>query len=849
MGLEQFDMKIQYQTDGIDFWRPSNPNVKLTLQEILAELSHFESIDARNLAINNSSKFAKRYNQIVTSNQARDDGIPEFHKRRLESKIQSYNEALPDFYEQLEPKLNLYVTDLATIKIVPAAVEIDKKEQLINISERIQMLKTKINDTHRIITDIGSDTSDSNEKKLCMKLTISILKDSDDYFNDIQNKLNEILRIEQEEKDKATKKENETRDGIFKAMEHGGQAELYSHELEKLINSDAITPLEKRGDKFTNETDQKFKAMQTKIDTWNKDVVQKFIVDEDKFPNLFQTLCRLQHRAERLSERCTVKRKRTSELTLQLQKQQQEIEADRIKELEKLKNAARDFFNKSESPFNASAFFKRFLHWVARIKNNKYLLDHLRHVDVIKGFMTKESEFDKITEPKDFIDRVVNAETWMRLPEAEEYIGLVQSEEYTKRDSKYLRIWNGFGLDILLESYVFNFCDKSEPEPEAPTPNSSLLFSFPLYNPLIYPHIPLPTPTQPTPTPTPKPTNKIGRWVNFGVSTQERPYVMKWDMVRKIALSTSSLTGTIGNRTCTWEGNTNHDDARKAIDSAKQCFLALKQKLENANRDVLIRPENEWRRARVLDVNEDNNIILLLDIAKDVRTETISISEMDERLSEYGAHAFQPLTPPFLGRQTSDQNTHTTMDRLEVLREQGDGNCLFRAVAHQIYGDTRFHHIVRDEVCDHFLDNREFYDVEFLVDCGYTGHNAFNAFNYYVEQMRIPIGKEGGRRWGGEPEISAMSRIYQRNIHIWRLGAPHGHPYGEFLNSAPIRLDYQGGNHYNSIKRKVCNNTEETLWWSVRTGSSDWNPYETTIPGRGMRGGNRRSGGGGGGGI
>ena len=62
MGLEQFDMKIQYQTDGIDFWRPSNPNVKLTLQEILAELSHFESIDARNLAINNSSKFAKSYN-------------------------------------------------------------------------------------------------------------------------------------------------------------------------------------------------------------------------------------------------------------------------------------------------------------------------------------------------------------------------------------------------------------------------------------------------------------------------------------------------------------------------------------------------------------------------------------------------------------------------------------------------------------------------------------------------------------------------------------------------------------------------------------------------------------------
>jgi len=117
-----------------------------------------------------------------------------------------------------------------------------------------------------------------------------------------------------------------------------------------------------------------------------------------------------------------------------------------------------------------------------------------------------------------------------------------------------------------------------------------------------------------------------------------------------------------------------------------------------------------------------------------------------------------------------------------------------------------------------------------------------DGFNHYVERMRIP--SSSIEHYGGEPEIIAMSQIYKRNIHIWRSGAPHGHPYGEFLNSAPIRLDYQGGIHYNSIKRKVCNNTEETLWWSVRTGSSDRNPYETTIPGRGMRGGNRRSGGG-----
>ena len=37
---------------------------------------------------------------------------------------------------------------------------------------------------------------------------------------------------------------------------------------------------------------------------------------------------------------------------------------------------------------------------------------------------------------------------------------------------------------------------------------------------------------------------------------------------------------------------------------------------------------------------------------------------------------------------------------------RGDGNCLFRAVALQVYGDDEFHMLVREKCMDYVLANR-----------------------------------------------------------------------------------------------------------------------------------------------
>ena len=53
-----------------------------------------------------------------------------------------------------------------------------------------------------------------------------------------------------------------------------------------------------------------------------------------------------------------------------------------------------------------------------------------------------------------------------------------------------------------------------------------------------------------------------------------------------------------------------------------------------------------------------------------------------------------------------------------------DGNCLFRAVAHQVYGDADKHDALRNACCDYMLSDGQKEHLENFVD---------GDFNKYVE--------------------------------------------------------------------------------------------------------------------
>lgn len=127
---------------------------------------------------------------------------------------------------------------------------------------------------------------------------------------------------------------------------------------------------------------------------------------------------------------------------------------------------------------------------------------------------------------------------------------------------------------------------------------------------------------------------------------------------------------------------------------------------------------------------------------------------------------------------------------LEVVEMEGDGNCLFRAVSLQVYGDCSMHLEVRRRCLD-FMAREVDHFRDFVAD---------EDFAEYIARKRM----EGVH--GNHAEIQAMSELYNRCIEVFVPDDQRGvvEPinifHSEYKNGdAPIRLCYMDGNHYDAI--------------------------------------------------
>lgn len=121
---------------------------------------------------------------------------------------------------------------------------------------------------------------------------------------------------------------------------------------------------------------------------------------------------------------------------------------------------------------------------------------------------------------------------------------------------------------------------------------------------------------------------------------------------------------------------------------------------------------------------------------------------------------------------------------LEVRRMAADGNCLFRAVADQVYGDPEVYDVTR-QMCIDYMEKERDHFSQFVTE----------SFTAYCKRKRRD------KVYGNNLEIQAMSEMYNRPIHIYSYSTDpinifHG-SYG--TDSPPIWLSYHRGNHYNSL--------------------------------------------------
>jgi len=123
---------------------------------------------------------------------------------------------------------------------------------------------------------------------------------------------------------------------------------------------------------------------------------------------------------------------------------------------------------------------------------------------------------------------------------------------------------------------------------------------------------------------------------------------------------------------------------------------------------------------------------------------------------------------------------------LEMVPQEGDGNCLFRAVSLQVYGDADQHLDIRQQCCDFMARDPDHFG-QFVVG---------ETFVKYIARKR----QEGVH--GNHAEIQAVSELFNRPVQVWSDGG--GKPLNIFhaeykTTDAPIRLSYHDGNHYNAV--------------------------------------------------
>ncbi|KAG5248117.1 OVARIAN TUMOR DOMAIN-containing deubiquitinating enzyme [Salix suchowensis] len=119
---------------------------------------------------------------------------------------------------------------------------------------------------------------------------------------------------------------------------------------------------------------------------------------------------------------------------------------------------------------------------------------------------------------------------------------------------------------------------------------------------------------------------------------------------------------------------------------------------------------------------------------------------------------------------------------LEVKRMLEDGNCLFRAVTDQVYGDSEMYDLAR-QMCVDYMEKERDHFSQFITE-GFT--------SYCKRKRRDKV-------YGNNVEIQALSEMYNRPILIYTYSTEPINIGSYNTDTPPIQLSYHHGNHYNSL--------------------------------------------------
>ena len=235
--------------------------------------------------------------------------------------------------------------------------------------------------------------------------------------------------------------------------------------------------------------------------------------------------------------------------------------------------------------------------------------------------------------------------------------------------------------------------------------------------------------------------------------------------------------------------------------------------------DIELLNSNYWVIGMIVDINNEKEQLCIkyTDKEKNIREEWINLHS--QRIAQVGVHTRGVGTGSLLSaeeinqklfknrkfitlNEDQEEKIKKNIEKLHFfIKQMGrDGNCMFRAVSDQVYGNEEYHNIIREKCMDYLLIERDFFS-QFV-----EGGNK--EFDNYIKMKR----KSGV--WGDDVELQAISEIYNRPIEIYSGSNKPLKTFHENIKEfnlkdekeenkrvkiSPIRVSYHGKEHYNSV--------------------------------------------------
>ena len=230
--------------------------------------------------------------------------------------------------------------------------------------------------------------------------------------------------------------------------------------------------------------------------------------------------------------------------------------------------------------------------------------------------------------------------------------------------------------------------------------------------------------------------------------------------------------------------------------------------------DIRLIDSDFWVIGMIIDINEEQEKILIKYTNKEKTKKEEWINIHSERIAQIGSHTSgissgNLISPDEINKKLfknrkfiklnkdQEEKIKNNLEKLSFFIKimGGDGNCMFRAVSDQIYGNEEYHNIIREKCMKYLLIERKFFS-QFI-------EGGDKEFDNYINM------KSKSGVWGDDVELQAISELYNRPIEIYSGSDKPLKTFHENINEFNLKQENKDGEYEEQILKMKMEEKKE----------------------------------------